>query len=265
MGAAALKGIPFVVLDRPDPLGGTRIEGPTVKPGYFSFVSAYPIPYVYSLTPGELARYLNGEGLLPGSVRCSLTVIPMKGWRRSMTFAQTGLLWVPTSPHIPTADVAMYYVATGILGELGVLSEGVGYTLPFRFVSAPWLNASRLAAALNADSLPGVVFRPVSYRPFYGRDAQKEMNGVQLYITNPATARLIDIQFRVMEVIHAQNPDHDLIGSDATRITMFDRVIGDSRIRETFAKRYSFDDIKSLLNDGVAEFKTTVSQYHLYH
>ncbi len=265
MEAAASRGIPFVVLDRPDPLGGMRIEGPTVKPGLFSFVSAYPIPYVYGLTPGELARYLNGEGLLANGARCSLTVIPMKGWKRSMTYAQTGLQWVPTSPHIPTADVPMYYVATGILGELGVLSEGVGYTLPFRLVGAAWINAARFAAAMNAERLPGVEFRPLSYRPFYGRDTQKELHGVQLYITNPRTVRLIDLQFRLMETIHAQYPDSDLIGSSKSRITMFDRVIGDSRIRETFAKRYTFDDIKAMLDDGVAEFKAKVTRYHLYH
>ena len=182
-----------------------------------------------------------------------------------MTYAQTGLQWVPTSPHIPTADVAMYYVATGILGELGVLSEGVGYTLPFRLVGAPWINAARLAAAMNAEHLPGLQFRPVSYRPFYGRDTQKELNGVQLYITNPRTARLIDIQFRMMEMIHAQYPDSDLFGSNKSRIAMFDRVVGDSRIREAFAKRYAFDDIRAMLDDDVAEFKQKVSRYYLYH
>ena len=264
MGAAAEKGIPFVVLDRPDPLGGLRVEGPTVAPGFISFVSPYPIPYVYGLTPGELARYLNGQGLLPGGAKCSLTVVPMKGWKRSMLYSETGLPWVPTSPHIPSDEGAMYYVATGILGELGTLSEGVGYTLPFRLVGAPWIDAEHLAARLNAENIPGVLFRPVTYRPFYGRDVQKDLHGVQLYIRDPATPSLISLQFRIMEAIHAQAPDRALFGSDSDRLRMFDRVIGSNAIREAFEKRYAFADIRALLNAGIEEFRAAAVKYHLY-
>ncbi len=264
MGAAAENGIPFVVLDRPDPLGGIRIEGATTKPGFISFVSPYPIPYVYGLTPGELALYLNGEGLLAGGIKCALTVVPMKGWKRSMVFSETGLAWVPTSPHVPYDDGPMYYVATGILGELGTLSEGVGYTLPFRLVGAPWIDADKLAARLNEEKIPGVRFRPITYRPFYGRDIQQELHGVQLYLRGPATPSLISLQFRIMEAIHAQAPDRSLFGSDRDRLQMFDRVVGSSAIREAFAKRYAVDDIQALLNDGVDAFKATAVRYHLY-
>ena len=264
MEAAAAKGIPFVVLDRPDPLGGTRIEGAVVKPGFLSPVSPYPIPYIYGLTPGELARYLNGEKLLSGGVACSLVVVPLKGWTRSMLFSATGLQWVPTSPHIPTADVALYYPATGILGELGTLSEGVGYTLPFRLVGATWIDADLLAAQLDSEHLPGVAFRPVTYRPFYGRDAQKELHGVQLYILNPALCPLVSLQFRIMEAVHAQAPDRTIFGADSTRWQAFDRVIGESRIREAFTRRYATEDILPLLDDGVAEFKAKAVRYYLY-
>ncbi|MGA9121098.1 MAG: DUF1343 domain-containing protein [Bacteroidota bacterium] len=264
MEAAAAKGIPFVVLDRPDPLGGIRIEGPTVSPGFTSFVSPYPIPYVYGLTPGELARMLNEEGMLAGGVRCSLLVVPMKGWKRSMVFSETHLQWVPTSPHIPFADGPEYYVATGIMGELGTLSEGVGYTLPFHLVGAPWINADRLASRLSAEKIPGVEFRPLTYQPFYGRDAQKELHGVQIYLVNPAVVDLIGLQFRVMEAIHAEAPDQNLFGSDKSRWGMFDRVIGNSKIREAFAKKYAFDDIRNLLNTDLREFKSKAARYFLY-
>ncbi len=264
MEAAAAKGIPFVVLDRPDPIGGTRIEGAIVKPGFTSFVSPYPIPYVYGFTTGELAQYLNGERLLSAGVQCSLVVVPMKGWKRSMVYAETGLPWVPTSPHVPFEDGALYYVATGILGELGTLSEGVGYTLPFRLVGAPWIDAERLATNLNDRKIPGVLFRPITYRPFYGRDARKELHGVQLYLRGPATPSLIILQFRIMEAIHAQAPDHNLFGTDSSRWRMFDQVVGSSEIREAFAKRFAVDDIETLLNDGVPEFKANAKRYYLY-
>ncbi len=264
MESAAEKKIPFVVLDRPDPLGGIRVEGPVVKPPLISFVSPYPIPYVYGLTPGELARYLNGEKLLTGGVACSLIVVPMKGWSRSMLFSATGLPWVPTSPHIPSPDGPMYYVATGILGELGTLSEGVGSTLPFRLVGAPWIDEGKLAAALNAEKIPGVMVRPTIYRPFYGRDAGTELHGIQLYLVSPFPSSLIALQFRVMEAIHAQAPDRALFGNDATKQRMFDRVIGDSAIRETFARRYAAGDVAALLSAGVAEFKAKAARYFLY-
>ena len=118
MEAAAEHHIPFVVLDRPNPLGGERIEGNIVEEGFKSFVSPYPIPYVYGLTCGELAKMLNGEGMLANQVKCDLTVVPLQGWRRSMTFEQTGLPWVPTSPHIPFPSSPMYYVSTGIMVKL---------------------------------------------------------------------------------------------------------------------------------------------------
>ena len=110
-------------------LGGMRVEGNLVEKGRESFVGQYPIPYIYGLTPGELAEYLNNEGLLGAGVSVDLTVIPMDGWQRNMTFSKTGMPWVLPSPHIPTTDAALLYPATGIMGELSYVSIGVGYTL----------------------------------------------------------------------------------------------------------------------------------------
>ncbi len=152
MEAAAERQIPFVVLDRPDPLGGVRIEGNLVENGFKSFVSPYPIPYVYGLTCGELARMLNGEGMLANRVKCKLTVIPMAGWKRNMMFEETGLQWVPTSPHIPFASSPLYYASTGIIGELGTVSVGIGYTLPFHLFCAEWIDPELLCdVSGNAD------------------------------------------------------------------------------------------------------------------
>jgi len=126
MEAAAENNIEFVVLDRPNPLGGIKIEGPLVEEGYFSMVSAFPVPYVYGLTCGELANLINNENYLKADKKCNLKVVPMNGWKRKMKFRDTGLEWVPSSPHVPHASTAQYYVATGIMGELQVVSEGVG-------------------------------------------------------------------------------------------------------------------------------------------
>jgi len=156
MEAAAEHAKEVLVLDRPNPLNGKRVEGPLVEEGYHSFVSQYAIPYVYGLTCGELAIYLNAEGLLKGGVRCKLQVVPMEGWRRNMTFDQTGLQWVPTSPHIPDYRTAFYYPATGIIGELDPNMIGIGYTLPFQLLVTDSIDAALLSKAMNALNLEGV-------------------------------------------------------------------------------------------------------------
>lgn len=130
MKAAVKHHIKVVVLDRPNPLGGEKMEGNLVEDDCVSFVSQFRVPYVYGLTPGEVALLLNGEGMLGG--RCDLTVVKMKGWKRRMTYADTGLPWVLSSPHIPEASTAPFYSITGIIGELTSISIGVGYTLPFK-------------------------------------------------------------------------------------------------------------------------------------
>jgi uncharacterized protein YbbC (DUF1343 family) len=126
MEAAAENNIELVVLDRPNPLGGHKFEGPLVEPGFISFVSQFPIPYVHGFTVGELAHFLNEEGLLANGVKCKLTVIEMQGWNRQMLFEDTGLHWVPSSPHIPHTHSAYFYPVSGILGELYVVNIGVG-------------------------------------------------------------------------------------------------------------------------------------------
>ncbi len=126
MEAAAENNIPFLVLDRPNPLGGERMEGPLVQEGFTSFVSQYPVPYIHGMTVGELALFLNGEGLLKDGEKCNLELIKMSGWKRDMCFEETGLPWVPSSPHIPQAVTCYYYPATGIVGELYV-RQGMRY------------------------------------------------------------------------------------------------------------------------------------------
>jgi uncharacterized protein YbbC (DUF1343 family) len=265
MEAAAEQHIPFVVLDRPDPLGGQRIEGNIVEEGFKSFISPYPIPYVYGLTCGELAQMLNGEGILANHEKCDLTVIPMKGWKRSMTFEQTGLQWVPTSPHVPFSSSPLYYVSTGVMGELGVISEGVGYTMPFHLFGAEWIDPGRLSGQLAAMKIPGVIFRPMSYRPFYGRLANKDLGGVQICITDPSAVNLMSLQFLLMEAHNKLYPSKNpMLMADSAHRAAFDKAVGTNVIRFRFAKRMMYEDIKSYLEKDVDSFRKTSKKYWLY-
>jgi uncharacterized protein YbbC (DUF1343 family) len=265
MEAAAENDIEFVVLDRPNPLGGERIEGNIVEKGFASFVSQVPIPYVYGLTCGELATMLNEEGMLKNGVKCKLAVVPMKGWKRTMTFEKTGLPWIPTSPHIPTSASAMYAVCTGILGELGVISEGVGYTMPFQVLAASWIKPARLVDKLNALKLEGILFRPLTFKPFYGKWKDSTLRGVQLHISDPSRLNLMSLQFLFMQAHHELYPDKNPFSmSDQSRLRAFDNVIGTDEIRKRFVRRMKYEDIRDYLQKDVDGFRQKSRQYLLY-
>ena len=273
MQACADLGIEVIVLDRPNPLGGRKVEGSFVEPGYFSFVGMYEIPYIYGLTVGELAYMLNEEGMVRGqngretARRCNLTVVPMEGWQRGMTFPDTGLPWVPTSPNIPHPQTAFCYPASGVIGELsGYLNIGVGYTLPFECFAATWItDADKFAAELNGLGLPGVKFRPTYYQPTSGSSAGKTVGGVQMFFTDYDAARLTEIQFYVMQVVARLYPSHKPLDStDASKFSMFDKVLGSNRIRENFRRNYRFDDIKDYWRKDEASFRAASSKYYLY-
>lgn len=265
MEQCARLGKEFVVLDRPNPLGGNKVEGPLTEPDCISFVSQYPIPYIYGLTPGELARMLVGEKLIKTDKPLKLTVVPMEGWNRSMRFADTGMPWVLPSPHIPSAETAVYYPATGIVGELDYLSIGVGYTLPFRTFAAPWINGKQLADALNDLHIPGVAFRPIHYKPYYAFGKGEQMGGVEVYVTDFDTASLTLIQFYAMQEIARLYPDHKAsIAASPKRFGMFDNVVGTRALRPAFFRNHRVADILPLWNRDASTFATRKRPYHLY-
>lgn len=265
MEAAAQNNKKFMVLDRPNPLGGNKMEGNIAEQGYFSFVSRYPIPYIYGLTPGELARYLNGEGLLKSGMKVDLTVIPMTGWHRSMTFADTGMPWVLPSPHIPDPSTALLYPATGIMGELDYVSIGVGYTLPFKLAGATWIDAQKLSDRLTALKIPGVEFRPIHYKPFYAIFKGENLHGVEVYVRDASAAPLTLIQFYIMQELAALYPSQKAF-SKATpaRLAMFDKVCGSSKVRELFGKNYKVRDMEDFWNKDIEAFKARAEIYMLY-
>ncbi len=265
MEAAAENGIPLVVLDRPNPLGGIRMEGAVTRPGFFSFVSQFAIPYIHGMTVGELAMFLNGERMLTNGVVCGLQVVKMSGWTRTMHFGETGLPWVPSSPQVPHRDTPLYYPATGIAGELYAVSIGVGYTIPFQTFAAPWINADSLASCLNRLKLPGVIFRPIHYKPYFSTLEGKMVHGVQIHITDPSTAPLTLLQFYIMQEAHKLWPDKNIFEMcDKSRFSMFDKVCGTDSIRLMFSKSFSVKDIEDIWTRDIASFRKVAGKYFLY-
>lgn len=206
MEEAAKYGVVVYVLDRPNPINGVTVDGPMLEDKWRSFIGYVNVPYCHGMTIGELATYFNEEY----SVGCVLKVIPMRGWHREMSYKDTGLPWIPPSPHIPEPDTPFFYPSTGILGELKVLNIGVGYTLPFKVVGAPWIQADVFAKHLNSQKLPGVSFIPFHYRPFYGQYKGVDCNGVMIQITNPKTYRPISVQYLLLGMLKSLYPQQFL-------------------------------------------------------
>jgi uncharacterized protein YbbC (DUF1343 family) len=270
MEACSEAGVEVVVLDRPNPLGGNKIEGCLVEQPFNSFVSQYRIPYVYGLTVGELAVMINEEGLNRGQkgdqepVRCDLTVVPMKGWKRDMVYEDTKLPWVLPSPNIPFKDSPMYYAAAGVCGELyGFLNIGVGYTLPFQLFGATWIEPDALKARLDSYNLPGVEFRTIWYKPISGSLKGQLVKGLQYFFTDFEAARITETQFHVMQAIAELYPDKKPF-EVADGVGLFDKVCGTDWIRNAFSKTYRFDTIKDYWRKDEKDFRTLSKKYHMY-
>lgn len=261
MEACAEYDKELIVLDRPNPLGGEKIEGCLVEEGFTSFVSQFAIPYVYGQTCGELALYLNAKAENP----CRLTVIPMEGWKRSMRWEETGLEWIVASPHIPQAQNAYFYPVSGIMGEFGYLNIGVGYTLPFQVMGAPWINADSLADALNALNVPGVIFRPIYYKPYYSVYKGEQIRGVQIHLVDYEVAPLSDIQFLVVQEMYRLYPDHQIFrDGDQGRINMFNKVCGTDYIFNNYGRNYCWEDVREYWYKDVEAYREASKPYYLY-
>lgn len=239
MEAAAGAGIPFVVLDRPNPSGGAIVEGFARTPDQASFISEYPIPARYGMTSGELARMIQGEGW-KDITGLDLRVIPMQGWTRDMTWADTGVDWVPPSPGLPTADAAVVYPGT-VLIEATTLSFGRGTLRPFTQIGAPWVDAAAVAADLNARGLPGAAFRATTFVPEVIPDVATDpaaipflgevVHAVEIIPTDPATIESVALGLHVLDAFgdHATTVGRgDLIDRGPT----FDLLAGTPVVRQ---------------------------------
>lgn len=194
---AAKHKIPVMVLDRPNPMGGLIVDGPMLENKWRSYIGYINVPYCHGMTIGELACYFNQEY----RIGCDLEIIRMKGWQRSMFFKDTKLCWIPTSPNIPEAETPLFYASTGILGELGIANIGIGSTLPFKVVGAPWINARQFAKKLNAQKLPGVIFHPCYYRPLKGLYQSENCEGVLLFILDHKIYKPLSVQYMIIGLL----------------------------------------------------------------
>ena len=270
MEACGELGIEVMVLDRPNPLGGNKIEGCYVEPGFYSFVSQYRIPYIYGMTVGELAVMINEENMNRGQngkqepARCKLTVVPMEGWTRDMLYEDTGLPWVLPSPNIPFKDTPMYYAAAGICGELyGFMNIGIGYTLPFQVFGATWLDPDRLKAKLESYDLPGISFRTIWFKPSAGSQKGQLVKGLQYFFTDYEKARVTETQFHVMQAVAELYPDKKAF-EIISGYGLFDKVCGTDYVRTEFKKRYNVTDIKEYWRKDEDDFRTLSQRYHIY-
>ena len=270
MEACAAKDIEVVVLDRPNPLGGNKIEGCYVEQPFNSFVSQYKIPYIYGLTVGELAELINEEGLNRGQkgnqepVKCRLKVVPMEVWTREMLYEDTGLPWVLPSPNIPFKDTPMYYAAAGVCGELyGFMNIGIGYTLPFQIFGALWLDPVKLKERLDSYNLPGISFRTIWFKPFSGSHKGELVKGLQYFFTDYEKARVTETQFYVMQAVAELYPDKKAF-EVITGYGLFDKVCGTDYVRLEFAKRYKVADIQDYWRKDEESFRRLSQRYQIY-
>jgi uncharacterized protein YbbC (DUF1343 family) len=195
-------GRPVVVLDRPDPLGGTITEGPVLDMSYTSFVGQRPLPVRHGMTMAEIAAYLKNEFYSS----LDLYMIPMKGWKRRMWFDETELPWVLPSPNMPTLDTALVYPGMCLL-EATNISEGRGTTRPFEIFGAPFIDAEVLAEKLKSFKLPGVIFRPMYFQPTFQKHAGKLCGGAQIHVTDRNMFRPFKTGSAVIKAVHDLYPD----------------------------------------------------------
>ncbi len=274
MQAAAEAGIPFVVLDRPNPIGN-RSLGSSRTPDLTSFVSQYPVPALHGMTSGELATAIKGERWLDGLDNLDLRVITMTGWTPDMVWDETGLLWVPPSPGLPTADAALTYPAT-VLFEATTLSFGRGTEHPFGQIGAPWLDGDALATTLNGVGLDGVRFDAVTFVPTASDIAAEpqyegqELAGVRVVITDARTVDQAAVAVHLLSAVLAQAKTVNAASTDQPVIEVIDRpqfldlLTGNAAVREALEAGLAPADIVAAWASDLEAFDSIRSRYRLY-
>jgi uncharacterized protein YbbC (DUF1343 family) len=261
--AAARAGVPVIVCDRPNPIGGLQVEGPMLEPGYESFVGQFPIPMRHGMTVAELAALFNDHH----GIGAELETVPMQGWSREMYWDATGLPWVMPSPNMPTLDSAIVYPGT-VLFEGTMLSEGRGTTRPFELIGAPWLDSEPLAARMNRVGLGGVYFREASFEPTFQKHARATCGGCQMHVTSRQEFEPVKAGVSLMRECYGSAPskfkwreppyeyEHDKMPIDI--------LAGSPRLRQQIEQQVPIDEIAESWRPGVAEFEEVRKSYLLY-
>ncbi|MFH1941092.1 MAG: DUF1343 domain-containing protein [bacterium] len=265
MEAAAEQGIPFVVLDRPNPIGGVLVEGSILQSDFASFVGLYPVPVRHGMTVGELARMMNEEGWLVNGVRAELTVVPMKGWNRSMWYDETGLVWRKTSPNMPSLAVATVYPGMCLFEGTNV-SEGRGTDAPFLQIGAPWMNSEEVLRRVRTFDLPGVRFQAVNFTPRtiegtapYPKYEDEECRGIRLVVKDRNAYRSFLTGVALVKSIHDMYPE-----LFEWRSGHFNRLCGTDRIRKMIMDGAPLDSIEASWKDELSDFLAKRKTHLLY-
>jgi uncharacterized protein YbbC (DUF1343 family) len=261
--AAAHHGLPVIVCDRPNPIGGVAVEGPMLEPGYESFVGQYPMPMRHGMTVAELARLFNEHH----GIGADLEIVPMQGWSRDMYFDDTDLPWVMPSPNMPTLDTAIVYTGT-VLFEGTMLSEGRGTTRPFELIGAPWLDGEQLAARMNRLGLAGAHFRVVAFEPTFQKHARVSCGGCQIHVTSRRDFEPVKAGVALIRESYGLAPkkfkwrdppyeyEHDKMPIDI--------LVGSTELREQIEQQVPLEEIAESWMAGVTEFEEIRKPYLLY-
>ena len=263
MEAAEAAGIPVIVLDRPNPIGGEAVEGPVLEPGWESFVGRYPIPVRHGMTAGELARLFNDAF----RIGCDLRVVQMSGWTRGMDFEDTGLPWVPPSPNMPAMSTARIYPG-GCLIEGTRLSEGRGTTLPFELVGAPGLDARALAERLRRDAGDGTVFRAASFRPMFQKHAGVACAGIQVIVTDRRRFRPFECYLAILAAVREIDEQScawrtETYEFESERLAI-DLLFGNGWLREGLETGVAVEDLAARWNAGLEKFRGLREAHLIY-
>ncbi|MCM3758548.1 DUF1343 domain-containing protein [Sporosarcina aquimarina] len=253
MEAAQEKGIPFIVLDRPNPLGGKKVEGPVLDPKFASFVGQYAIPLRHGMTVGELARLFNKEF----DIGADLTVVKMKGWKRNDYFDETGLQFVMPSPNMPTLETALAYPGAALIEGTNV-SEGRGTTKPFELIGAPFISSPELVTRLNQLDLPGVTFRAASFTPTFSKHSGKLSHGVQIHITDRNEYEPVETGLHIVKTLK------DLYPEQVQLTPFFDNLIGNGWIRPAIEDGMTVKEMESRWKKDLKEFEKVRKKYLMY-
>lgn len=263
MKAMSGSGLEFIVLDRPNPLGGAEAEGPPLGKDHGSFVGVLPVPVRHGLTAGELALlYRDTE-----SIDLNITVVMMSGWEREMYYDATGLPWVPPSPNMPSVNTAVVYPGICLLEGTNV-SEGRGTTVPFECFGAPFAGPEEPAAMLNGMDLPGVYFRPVEFKPTFNKYRGRSIPGTYLHVTDRGEFRPFLTGVAVTKAFHDLGGEqfsfiHDVYEFNS-RYPAFDLLTGGPEIRESIAAGAGVHSIRELWSDYEDTFMKQKKEFHIY-
>ncbi|MGA9287561.1 MAG: DUF1343 domain-containing protein, partial [Anaerobacillus sp.] len=260
MEAAAENDIEFIVLDRPNPLGGEAVEGPVLDDEYSSFVGKYEIPLRHGMTVGELASLFNEEF----NIGADLTVVEMEHWKRNMYYDDTQLEWVLPSPNMPTLDTALVYPGAALIEGTNV-SEGRGTTKPFELIGAPFIKSTELTDELNGLDLPGVDFRAASFTPSFSKHAGELTHGVQIHVTDKEAFKPVKTGVSLVKTIHDLYPDDfEFRAENSSGVSFFDLLVGNGWIREAIEEGHTVEEMEQQWQGDLEDFKEVREDYLLY-